>query len=530
MVSFCGPEWRGDWIHRGDLQPCAQAVIINIPPTVIMIAIGMIHIARLWNRQVQLQFVEIQPRLPIAIGVILTTIGLIALVEYFIQTPREPYQLVQAGLSFLAWLINVTILCMERRRIFYLHIGIRLFWFIDCLTLIKSVQSATLQLARGEQMDDTMLLYFLRLPFQVSMLVYALIWRRRGYDEEAEMKWVRENGIDGIRGGSLHLNSPSNYAPVERYENTTAVNINDDSINALPAIDDDGIWSRFLKFAGQRNDAKYHDLSLNGVHHIDTGSFVRESHPLPRSPMTPMSAVRADPQAHPLFESELSVACADEHTVAGRTVVQYCLKVRIRSKKFASGDDAIDTLTVWKKYGEFVGLHSILQQTCDKYNLPHLPYIPPPTRQHANLEHARLALELYLQEIMLDPSYFPDIGAFIRLGDKVDQMRHHKVAQLRQQPRRASDATIAPTLVKPIPVSGKPADTSLSSSLPASAFIPSATSMPTTARDRSSTRLNNWTIIGVSITAWMKWCVETGTPTNKEDAGSTYVVRTRELA
>jgi hypothetical protein len=369
MERICGDEWSGSLVHDGDLLPCIQALLVRIPPPLLLMVPAAVW--RLWTLRQRPPLVErklLEPRLAFLCVSLQLLLALLSFVFSLATSPR-PYEVFEGLATLGGWSASLSVLSRERRCQLRLHPASRIYWAIDFLTSTKALETAIWSMAHGNELDDSMLLSMLRWPIAAVLLYFSLAWRSRGFDDNAEPEMTSVGAAQG--GGLRSLRSPREYVVVDRDEEEAWGGGDTASRPEHPQ----GLWGRFMQFALPDDESiEKVDMSLKGVNHVDSGSFLRIDSPLPRPlplglpPPHAHEALRVprprDPSTHPLYEAEVLVPSVTESTVRHRSVVQFCVSVRVRSPTFASGDQSIDTITVWKKAREFEGLHDMVSAGC----------------------------------------------------------------------------------------------------------------------------------------------------------------------
>jgi len=568
MDAFCGDGWNGKWTTSADLQPCIEALLFITPAHIILFIIAAIHLRGIRGRRALQPVSRIEPRLPALCLCLLSVCPLLPLIHHGVDGDHEQYELVTESLGMVGWVTATAAYVLERRSLLPLPLSIRIAWCIECVMGVKGVESVLVRLWSNDDVevrhsvDGRALLKLFRLPLYCILFLYAILWRRLGYDDavgntehlvNSEYDTEVLNRRRGLYGGGdpydRVLAIDDDEDDIDGYAASHRV-VASDGMGTLNGADGSGkkenasLWQRFMHFTKNSDDtpsntnarrrsilgihsARQPPMTLEGVVHVDSASFVRQNAPLPRDGPRPHTASDADghsprsPSSHPLSGCVLSVPSCElvaglggltSNATRSRVKVQYCVRVHIRSADYASGDEGIDTLSVWKKRSEFEGLQQMLQQVQTKYRLPALPPLPTPLSSliqpdEADLELSRREIESYLVRVMAETAYWQEISAFIRLSDKLSLIKKH--IEYVKSMRHTDDANLSN------------ANTQATNGQDGAVVDGSSNLNVARTRDRAKTTPSQhppqphsqqqsfvrpaWSLIGVSVVSWNKW-------------------------
>ena len=547
---YCGAYPFGPWdpFYR-DLTRCFQSLIILLPPSLFLLLAFAYRMSRIRHIPASSLLLDPLPRFPQIISASLCLLSLIYL-GYFLLSMGgvlAPFMVLWPALSFFAWIASLLLLRFEHSR----HVPSsppinRVFYFLSFVSAAKLGESSVMNCLYSPQLTAYDVLVFLNLFLSCFMLRYALT----GVVARGGRLTLWDDLEDGL-GTSIQQDQQGEDAPGPA---------------ATPTRRDKGMWKRFLAFSANGHsdaggDGYGDDVgSLNSpgrgasvfssLDARDDGSstnpFAADSrddaaaattNPFASSVSPPPLAAASSSsspslsskvnsltasllESHPLSGAAISLPSYQDATIAGRSIVQYQLLLRLALPSITSGDPDVDALTTWKRYREFEGLHAAIAATAGKFSLQPPPL--PPAPRKGKREEGRAALESYLEDVMAQPLYWDDVGDWVAVRERVEYIAGWKAEQLREAERRrreqeeerlaAIDA--AEKLKKQKQGQGKGAATG------AAGVNGSSMQVVKVAVERPAGLSYKYQIIAVSVRGWSRWLDDAeGGETEEEEKG-----------
>ena len=479
LGCYCGDDAFGPYDHSHyDITHCFQSLTILLPPSLFMLAAFLLRMARIRHLPSSTLLLDPLPRFPQIISAFMALLSVFYLIFFVLLHELTPYRIIYPSLSFIAWTLSIVLLRFEHSRALPPSPYNRIFYLLSFIASAKQAESSVMNFVFGTPVMPFDILVFLHVFLATFMLRYAVT----GITDSSHLHvdWERTADLDHPLADSVEEEA------------------------STPAMADRSMWKRFLNFSANGDGAAGEDGVINAdqsslnsqyggggvMSSLDvkeernpfasnpfedsakergeageggggeaTNPFATEPEPAPRAAPAPAAAAATTTrdgsmasklknltaalrEAHLLAGASMSLPSYQDAVVGGRTLIQFQLHITLAQPSVISGDPDVDTVTAWKRYREFEGLHSALLNAGRKYGLVP-PELPPAPKKKA-LEAARERLEVYLTEVMEQPLYWDDVVEFAGVKERVEYIAGYiqQVKAQKEQEKRAKEEAV----------------------------------------------------------------------------------------
>ena len=519
---YCGSDAFGPYDHSHyDLTHCFQSLTILIPPSIFMLLAFAFRMAHIRSLPTSSLLIDPLPRFPQIISAFMALLSLFYLLFFVLQSELSPFRLIYPSLSFLAWTLSILLLRFEHSRAVPLSPYNRVFYLLSFIASAKQAESSVMNFVFDTPVMSFDILVFLHLFLATFMLRYAITGV--GDSSHLDVEWHEdlEQGLaeDGVeeeasptRGDRSMWRRFLNFGEPD----DNAINAEQHSVNSPHKQPQQGVRSSLDVRGDDRNPFTANPFDDERVE-ADAGPtanpFVSEPTPSATTSAAGKDASKVKAltaalrEAHMLAGSTIALPSFQESLIGGRTIIQFQLRIGLQQRSIVSGDPDVDTVSAWRRYREFEGLHAALLNTARKYGLP--PPDLPRAPKRRTMEDGRAPLEEFLVEVMEQPLYWDDMVDFAGVKERVEYIAGYiqQVKAQKEQERRQKEEAILAALqqAEASKEAKKREREGRAQPGPATANGSSSLSVHKVTVERPAGLDYKYQVIAVSVSGWSRW-------------------------